>query len=82
MNTLKLNEKYLVDKDGQQDGVLLTIHEFRSLMKRLEELEAFKSAREEINIMEQILAEAQEQDKDNDMPTFKRRQGPGGMMVV
>lgn len=82
MNNLSLNEKYLVDKDGQRVGVFLSIQEYRSLINRLEELEAFKDAREEINIMDQILAEASKQNKDNDLPTFKRRQGPGGMMVV
>lgn len=82
MNNLSLNEKYLVDKDGQHVGVFLSIQEYRSLINRLEELEAFKDAREEINIMDQILAEASKQNNDNDLPTFKRRQGPGGMMVV
>lgn len=82
MNNLSLNEKYLVDKDGQRVGVFLSIQEYRSLINRLEELEAFKDAREEINIMDQILAEASKQNNDNDLPTFKRRQGPGGMMVV
>jgi hypothetical protein len=82
MNTLSLNEKYLVDKDGHRIGVFLTMQEFRSLTNRLEELESFKSAREEINIVDQILSEAGKEGADTTLPTFKRRQGPGGMVVV
>jgi len=82
MNNLSLNEKYLVDKDGHRIGVFLTMQEFRSLTNRLEELESFKSAREEINIVDQILSEAGKEGADITLPTFKRRQGPGGMVVV
>jgi hypothetical protein len=82
MNTLSLNEKYLVDKDGHRIGVLLTVQEFKSLINRLEELESFKAAREEINIVDQILAESRKEGIEETLPTFKRRQGPGGMMVV
>lgn len=82
MNNLTLNEKYLVDKDGNRIGVILSIQEYRSLINRLEELESFKAAREEINIVDQLLAEAAEEGADETLPTFKRRQGPGGMVVV
>ena len=53
-----MNEKYLVDKEGHRIGVILTMQEFRSLVNRLEELESFKAAREEINIVDQLLEEA------------------------
>ena len=82
MNNLNLNEKYLVDKDGRRIGVFLSIQEYRSLINRLEELESLKSAREEINIVDQLLAEANEQPNEENLPSFKRRQGPGGMVVV
>lgn len=82
MNNLSLNEKYLVDKDGNRVGVFLSMQEFRTLMNRLEELESFKAAREEINIVDQILAEAANGGENENLPTFKRRQGPGGMIVV
>jgi hypothetical protein len=82
MNNLSLNEKYLVDKDGNRVGVFLTMQEYRTLINRLEELESFKAAREEINIVDQLLAEAAEESDNENLPTFKRRQGPGGMIVV
>lgn len=82
MNNLSINEKYLVDKEGRRVGVMLTIQEYRSLINRLEELESFKAAREEINIVDQLLAEAGNEDAKNNLPTFKRRQGPGGMIVI
>jgi len=82
MNNLSLNEKYLVDKEGHRIGVILTMQEFRSLIHRLEELESFKSAREEINIVDQLLEEASKANSQDNLPTFKRRQGPGGMIVV
>ncbi len=82
MNNLSLNEKYLVDKDGQRIGIFLSMQEYRSLINRLEELESFRAAREEINIVDQILAEAENESGEDSFPTFKRRQGPGGMIVV
>jgi hypothetical protein len=82
MNNLNLNEKYLVDKEGHRIGVFLSIQEYRSLINRLEELESLKSAREEINIVDQLLAEANQQPSEENLPSFKRRQGPGGMVVV
>lgn len=82
MNNLTLNEKYLVDKEGHRVGVFLSMQEYRSLVNRLEELESFKAAREEINIVDQLLAESESEGKEENMPTFKRRQGPGGMVVV
>ena len=82
MSNLSLNEKYLVDKEGHRIGVVLTMQEFRSLVNRLEELESFKAAREEINIVDQLLEEAREGNTQDNLPTFKRRQGPGGMIVV
>jgi hypothetical protein len=82
MNTLSLNEKYLVDKEGHRVGVVLSMQEYRSLINRLEELESFKAAREEINIVDQLLSERKRETADENVPTFKRRQGPGGMVVV
>ncbi len=82
MNNLSLNEKYLVDKEGHRVGVLLSMQEFRALINRLEELESFKAAREEINIVDQLLSERNREANQEDIPTFKRRQGPGGMVVV
>jgi PHD/YefM family antitoxin component YafN of YafNO toxin-antitoxin module len=82
MNNLSMNEKYLVDKEGHRVGVFLTMQEYRSLMNRLEELESFKAAREEINIVDQLLAEANKEGDGDNLPTFKRRQGPGGMVVI
>jgi hypothetical protein len=82
MNNLVLNEKYLVDKDGNRIGVVLSIQDYRTLINRIEELEAFKAAHEEINIVDQLLAEGSQQEKDESLPNFKRRQGPGGMVVV
>ena len=82
MNNLSINEKYLVDKEGRRVGVMLTMQEFRSLINRLEELESFKAAREEINIVDQLLAEADKEGAKDNLPTFKRRQGPGGMVVI
>jgi len=82
MNNLTLNEKYLVDKEGHRVGVFLSMQEYRSLINRLEELESFKAAREEINIVDQLLAESENGSPEENMPTFKRRQGPGGMVVV
>ena len=82
MNNLSLNEKYLVDKEGNQVGVFLTLQDYRSIINRLEELESFKAAHEEINIVDQLLSEAREEGSDDNQPTFKRRQGPGGMIVI
>jgi len=82
MNNLSLNEKYLVDKEGHRVGVVLSMQEYRSLMNRLEELESFKAAREEINIVDQLLAEAEKEGSNDQLPSFKRRQGPGGMIVI
>jgi PHD/YefM family antitoxin component YafN of YafNO toxin-antitoxin module len=82
MNNLSLNEKYLVDKEGHRVGVLLSMQEFRALINRLEELESFKSAREEINIVDELLSERRREANQENVPTFKRRQGPGGMVVV
>lgn len=82
MINLSLNEKYMVDKEGRRVGVVLTIQEYRSLINRLEELESFKAAREEINIVDQLLAEADKEGNKEEVPSFKRRQGPGGMVVI
>jgi hypothetical protein len=60
MNNISLNEQYLVDKDGRRVGVVLTIASLSSPDETLEELEAFQSAREEINIVDQLLAEAKQ----------------------
>ncbi len=82
MNSLSLNEKYLVDKEGHRVGVVLGMQEYQSLINRLEELESFKAAREEINIVDQLLSERKQESLQENVPTFKRRQGPGGMVVV
>lgn len=82
MNNLSLNEKYLVDKEGRRVGVVLSMQEYQSLINRLEELESFKAAREEINIVDQLISERRRETIQDNMPTFKRRQGPGGMVVV
>ena len=82
MNNLSLNEKYLVDKDGKRVGVFLSMQEYRTLINRLEELESFRAAREEINIVDQLLADAGRESQEDNIPTFKRRQGPGGSVVV
>ena len=82
MNNFALNEQYLVDKDGRRVGVVLSMEAYQALMRRLEELEAFQSAREEINIVDQLLAEAKQGDSEESLPTFRRRQGPGGMIVI
>lgn len=82
MSQLLLNEKYLVDKEGHRLGVLLSMQEYRALINRLEELESFKAAREEINIVDQLLSEGKRAEIQENVPTFKRRQGPGGMVVV
>jgi hypothetical protein len=80
MNDVALNEQYLVDKDGRRVGVVLTLQAYQALMKRLEELEAFQAAREEINIVDQLLTEAKQGGAEESLPTFRRR--PGGMIVV
>lgn len=77
-----MNEKYWVDKDGRRIGVVLSMQAYQDLIKRLEELEAFQSAREEINIVDQLLAQAQQGEQEENLPTFRRRQGPGGMIVI
>ena len=82
MTNFSLNEQYLVDKDGRRVGVVLTIQDYQRLLRRLEELEAYQSAREEINIVDQLLAEAKQGDTEDTMPTFRRRSGPGGMIVI
>ncbi len=82
MRNLSLNEQYLVDKDGRRIGVVLTIEAYQQLLNRLEELEAFQSTREEINIVDQLLAEAKQSEGEDTLPTFRRRQGPGGMVVI
>jgi PHD/YefM family antitoxin component YafN of YafNO toxin-antitoxin module len=82
MSNLSLNEQYLVDKDGRRVGVVLTLQAYQKLMDRLDELEAFQSAREEINIVDQLLAEARQGEPEESLPTFRRRQGPGGMVVI
>jgi len=82
MNNLSINENYLVDKEGRQIGVLLTMQEYRILINRLKELESYKAARDEINIVDQLLSESKGEIPVENMPTFKRRQGPGGTVVV
>jgi hypothetical protein len=82
MSNLPLNEQYLVDKDGRRVGVVLSIQAYQQLLNRLEELEAFRAAREEINIVDQLLAEARQTEPEETLPTFRRRQGPGGMVVI
>jgi len=82
MSNLSLNEQYLVDKDGRRVGVVLTMQAYQQLLNRLEELEAFQSSREEINIVDQLLAEAKGAEAEDSLPTFRRRQGPGGMVVI
>lgn len=82
MNNFSLNEQYLVDKEGRRVGVVLTVQAYQSLMRRLEELEAYQSAREEINIVDQLLAEAKQGETEESLPTFRRRQGPRGMIVI
>lgn len=82
MSTLTLNEQYLVDKDGRRISVVLSMQAYQDLIKRLEELEAYQSTREEINIVDQLLAEAKHAETEENLPTFRRRQGPGGMIVI
>ena len=82
MSKLPLNEQYLVDKDGRRVGVVLSIQAYQQLLDRLEELETFQAAREEINIVDQLLEEAKQTESEELMPSFRRRQGPGGMVVI
>ena len=82
MNNFALNEQYLIDQDGHRISVVLSMQAFQDLMRRLEELESFQSAREEINIVDQLLAQAQQGEPEEDLPTFRRRQAPGGMIVI
>ncbi|MBW6466204.1 MAG: hypothetical protein K0B06_06850 [Brevefilum sp.] len=82
MSDLPLNEQYLVDKDGRRVGVVLPMQAYQALLARLAELEAYKSSREEINIVDQLLAEAKLEQPEESLPTFRRRQGPGGMIVI
>lgn len=82
MRNLSLNEQYLVDKDGRRVSVVLSIQDYQRLLNRLEELEAFQSTREEINIVDQLLGESRQVDSEDPLPTFRRRQGPGGMVVI
>ena len=82
MNNFALNEQYLIDQDGHRISVVLSMQAFQDLMRRLEELESFQSAREEINIVDQLLAQARQEEPEEDLPTFRRRQAPGGMIVI
>ena len=82
MNNFALNEQYLVDKDGRRVGVVLTMQAYQALIRRMEELEAFQSAREEIDIVDQLLTQAKQGELEEELPTFRRRQGPGGMIVI
>jgi hypothetical protein len=82
MTNLNMDEKYIVDKEGRRVGVYLTMQDYRVLINRLNELESFKAAHEEINIVDQLLSEAKTDRTDEAMPTFKRRSGPGGMVVM
>lgn len=77
-----MNEQYLVDKEGRRVGVVLSVQAYQALLNRLQELEAFQSAREEINIVDQLLAEAKQAEPEEGLPSFRRRQGPGGMVVI
>jgi hypothetical protein len=82
MSDFLLNEQYLVDKDGRRVSVVLPMQAYQALLARLEELESFKSSREEINIVDQLLAEAKFEQSEESLPTFRRRQSPGGMIVI
>ena len=82
MSDLPLNEQYLVDKDGRRVGVVLPLQAYHTLLTRLEELEAFKSSREGINIVDQLLAEAKFEQPEESLPTFRRPQGPSGMIRI
>lgn len=82
MNNLAIEEKYLVDNEGNKVGILLSLQDYRALITRLEELESYKAAHEEINIVDQLLSQAGEEGLDENQATFKRRQGPGGMIVI
>jgi hypothetical protein len=61
-----LDERYVVDKNGQRIGVLLDIGEYRRLLEELEELEsirtfdAAKASGDEIIPFEQAVAEIEQ----------------------
>jgi hypothetical protein len=40
---ITLHESFIVDKDGNQTGVLLDIQEYNKLLEALEELESIKA---------------------------------------
>jgi hypothetical protein len=40
---VRLNQRYLVDEEGQKVGVLLDIEDYQNLLKQLEELESIRA---------------------------------------
>jgi hypothetical protein len=62
----KIKERYLVDEDGNQVGVLLEIAEYRRLLEELEELASIKAydkakaSKDEVIPLEQALSEIEQ----------------------
>lgn len=79
MNSLPYKETFLVDQEGKRVGVILSMEDYQALLKRLEELEAFRAANE-VDVMEQITRTSNF--RDDSMPNFRRRANPGDLIVM
>lgn len=82
MGDLNVKESYIIDKDGQRIGVVLSLSAYSELINRLNELEAFRAAND-LDVMDSLIKD----DKPSSIPTsaippMRQRRGPGGMIVI
>ncbi|MDI6811681.1 MAG: hypothetical protein QMD80_08485 [archaeon] len=64
---LKVNERYIVDKDGKKSAVILDIEEFEGLMKLLRESEEIETYDTE-DVTEDIIEALKDLKKGNTRP--------------
>ncbi len=80
MAGLNIKANYVTDEEGKRIGVLLSISDYESLVNRLAELEAYQEVNDN-EIVDELLQESYQRPFDN-LPVYRQRRGPGGMIVV
>lgn len=81
MGELNVKESYIIDKDGQRIGVVLSLSAYNALINRLNELEAFRSAND-VDVMDALMQENKPLSSPTLLAPTRQRRGPGGMIVI
>ncbi len=81
MGELNIKESYIIDKDGQRIGIVLSLSAYNAMVNRLNELEAFRAAND-LDVMDALMQEDKPLSSPTALPPMRQRRGPGGMIVI